>query len=43
MPLAANEAEPIIDLQGLLYQTYDRAGYAMVIDYAKPLPPLKPG
>jgi hypothetical protein len=41
LPLAAEEVEPIIDLQGLLNQVYDRAGYNLVIDYARPpVPPL---
>jgi hypothetical protein len=42
LPLAPDEVEPIIDLQGLLNQVYDRAGYDMVIDYARPpVPPLE--
>jgi hypothetical protein len=41
LPLAADEVEPIVDLQGLLNQVYDRAGYGMVIDYARSsVPPL---
>jgi hypothetical protein len=35
LPLDANEAEPIIDLQGLLNQVYDRAGYDDCLEYLR--------
>ena len=40
VPLKASDQEPIVDLQDLLNQVYDRAGYEVVIDYA--LPPVPP-
>ena len=33
MPLRAGDAEPIVDLQGLLNGVYDRAAYDFRIDY----------
>ena len=33
LPLRAGDAEPIVDLQGLLNQVYDRAAYDFRIDY----------
>ncbi|MEG4986710.1 DUF4058 family protein [Microcoleus sp. BR0-C5] len=39
--LRAGDAEPIVDLQGLLNGVYDRAAYDFRIDYrAAPVPPL---
>ncbi len=41
LPLRAGDAEPIVDLQGLLNGIYDRAAYDFRIDYtAAPVPPL---
>ncbi len=41
LPLAADEAEPRIDLNQILHTVYDRAGYDLRIDYrAEPSPPL---
>lgn len=41
LPLPAPDAEPIVDLQGLLNGIYDRAACDMRIDYsAEPVPPL---
>lgn len=36
MPLQAGDPEPVVDLQTLLSQVYDRAGYEVVIDYDQP-------
>ena len=42
VPLQSEDAEPLVDLQLLLNQVYDRAGYDLVIDYTqKPVPPLQ--
>ncbi len=42
VPLKPDEPEPIVDLQSLLHQVYDRAGYDLEIDYTHdPVPPLK--
>jgi hypothetical protein len=41
LPLRSEDAEPSIDLQGLLYQVYERAGYGVVLDYGQePVPAL---
>jgi len=41
LPLRRGDAEPIVDLQGLLNTVYDRAGYDFTIDYtAESVPPL---
>ena len=41
VPLKASDQEPIVDLQDLLNQIYDRAGYEVVIDYTLPsVPPV---
>lgn len=41
LPLKLRDEEPVIDLNGLLNQIYDRAGYGMVIDYGQqPVPAL---
>ena len=41
LPLRTGDPEPIIDLQGLLGDIYDRAAYDLKLDYtADPVPPL---
>lgn len=41
MPLHLEDAEPLVDLQVLLNQVYDRASYDLAIDYTQePVPPL---
>ena len=41
LPLRGGDAEPIVDLQGLLNQVYDRAAYDFRINYtAATVPPL---
>ncbi len=41
LPLRAGDTEPIIDLQALLSDIYDRAAYDLKLDYtAAPVPPL---
>jgi Protein of unknown function (DUF4058) len=41
LPLKTEDEEPMINLQALLDQVYDRAGYEIVIDYAQaPTPAL---
>ncbi len=43
VPLQRGETEPIVPLNHLLHETYDRAGYDLAIDYRRPLdPPLSP-
>ena len=43
LPLAKEEWEPIVNLQGLLADIYDQSGYDLVIDYGEPpMPPLSP-
>jgi Protein of unknown function (DUF4058) len=42
LPLKTGDQEPVIDLQSLLDQVYDRAGYEVVIDYAQAPIPLLP-
>jgi hypothetical protein len=43
LPLQEFDTEPILDLQSLLNQVYDQAGYDLRIDYSQPLaPPLSP-
>ena len=39
IPLRFNDPEPIVDLQNLLNQTYQRARFDLAIDYAQPLKP----
>ena len=42
LPLQSEDSEPIIDLQYLLNQVYDQAGFDLAIDYSqKPVPSLK--
>jgi Protein of unknown function (DUF4058) len=41
LPLRGGDAEPLVDLQALLNEVYDRAAYDFRIDYtATPIPPL---
>jgi hypothetical protein len=41
LPLRPDDAEPTVDLGGLLRRVYDRAGYDLVINYGQPpVPPL---
>ncbi len=41
LPLRSEDVEPLLDLQTLLSELYDRASYDLVIDYSrKPVPPL---
>ncbi len=41
LPLRPEDVEPVLDLQALINQVYDRAGYDFEIDYtAEPVPPL---
>lgn len=42
IPLRPNDAEPIIDLQRLLNDTYRRARFDLAINYAQPLKPALP-
>ncbi|MGG6266824.1 DUF4058 family protein [Leptolyngbya sp. AN10] len=39
IPLKAGETEPIVELQTVFTQVYDRARYRSRIDYTQPLPP----
>ncbi|MEG3903685.1 DUF4058 family protein [Microcoleus sp. B4-C5] len=39
LPLRGDDAEPMVDLQGLLNTLYDRAGYDFTIDYMAELVP----
>lgn len=41
LPLSPEDAEPVVDLQALLNEVYNRAGYDYVLDYRQePVPPL---
>jgi Protein of unknown function (DUF4058) len=41
LPLQAPDPEPVLDLQALLHNVYERSGYDYFIDYqVEPLPPL---
>ncbi len=41
LPLRSQDVEPLLDLQTLLSELYDRASYDLVIDYSRePVPPL---
>jgi hypothetical protein len=41
LPLRSGDTEPQVDLQMLLSELYDRAGYDLVVDYSRePVPPL---
>jgi hypothetical protein len=39
VPLRRGESEPTLDLQRLIHEVYDRAGFAFVIDYNRMLSP----
>ncbi|MFP4121839.1 MAG: DUF4058 family protein [Coleofasciculus sp.] len=39
IPLRKGENEPTLDLQRLIHEVYDRAGFAFVIDYNRRLSP----
>jgi len=39
LPLRSGDVEPIVDLQALLNEVYDRAGYDFTIDYTAELVP----
>ena len=44
LPLHAEDREPLVDLQTLLNQVYDRASYDLAIDYSlPPIPELSAG
>lgn len=41
LPLRAGDTEPLVDLQSLLAQVYEQAGFDLAIDYShQPVPPL---
>lgn len=41
LPLLPDDQEPLVDLNAILHDLYDRARYRLVIDYSKPpIPPL---
>ena len=41
LPLRSSDNEPLLDLQTLLSELYDRASYDLVIDYNRePVPPI---
>ncbi len=43
VPLKQTDVEPVVDLQQLLHDIYDRARFDLVIDYSQPAkPPLSP-
>lgn len=42
LPLQASDMEPIVDLQRLLDEVYDQAGYDLRINYSQPAIPLLP-
>lgn len=43
VPLLPDDQEPLVPLNQLLHELYDRAGYDLTVDYAGPLdPPLAP-
>jgi len=39
VPLAAGDEEPVLDLQAVLQQVYERGRYHLAIDYQQPPPP----
>ncbi|MEQ9552814.1 MAG: DUF4058 family protein [Coleofasciculus sp. G3-WIS-01] len=42
LPLQSTDVEPIVNLQELLTQVYDRASFHLAVDYtSEPVPPLK--
>jgi len=42
VPLLNGDPEPIVPLNQLLHEVYDRAGYDLAIDYTKPCAPPSP-
>ncbi len=43
MPLREEEPEPMVDLQRLVNEVYERARFDLAIDYSQPVkPPLSP-
>lgn len=43
VPLRQEEPEPVVDLQRLLNEVYERARFDLAIDYSRPVkPPLPP-
>ena len=43
IPLKPDQAEPVLPLNPILHDLYDRAAYDLAIDYTlPPLPPLSP-
>jgi hypothetical protein len=41
LSLRVREEEPVVDLQGIVGELYDRAGYDLVVAYGwEPVPPL---
>lgn len=41
VPLRAGEPEPVVAVNQILHELYDRAGYDLAIDYSRPpVPPL---
>lgn len=42
LPLRSEDTEPLVDLQTLLFEVYEQAGFDLAIDYSlEPVPPLK--
>lgn len=42
IPLRRGDTEPVVDLQVLIHEMYDRAGFDLAIDYTRePVPPLE--
>ncbi|MEZ4707474.1 MAG: DUF4058 family protein [Caldilineaceae bacterium] len=42
LPLQADDEEPVVDLNGILHELYDRAGYDLRINYRNdPIPPFE--
>jgi hypothetical protein len=42
LPLLPGDAEPAVELNGILHDLYHRAGYDLRLDYSQPpVPPLK--
>lgn len=42
LPLRSEDTEPLVDLQTLLFEVYEQAGFDLAIDYSlQPVPPLK--
>lgn len=42
LPLRSEDTEPLVNLQTLLFEVYEQAGFDLAIDYSlEPVPPLK--